>query len=494
MKKNFKKSLSVLLAVLTLVSVMSVSASAAVYNVIFTPDENCSPEDTAKAYVTDENGVLLIPKEPLFSREGHRLIGWSNSPGGAAAFMPDTEVTFLDNSVIYPVWKANKYTYKFILGAGATASGSKTGEKNYGTLITPPTKPKKNGYVFIGWTQDENGTVPELLPGEKFVLKYDVVYYAIWELPQHEISTKEEVSFKDSCIKKDAEPLVFEIVNSGNQTETINTISSENYNFSYSPTNRKLDMNEKLTVTVTPKEYREIGSYAETLEITGTNGVSTSIIVNQKIVDHVYSSYVSDGDATYESDGHKTAVCLNGCGEFDNILDIGSMKKYGAEYNNAQGLLKVYEYHKTIRFTAYGTGCDDYEYIKMKRYVPVSWYVNEKYNGEIEAGANGSLENGDFDVIYVHDTFGTYQLKLKFVEMEMVFDEDGNPMLDENDMPIWTECKDAEGNTVTDEKVFTYRVGPSEKEQQEVVMPNMIVNIIFGLFGYLFDVIKTIFG
>jgi hypothetical protein len=51
--------------------------------------------------------------------------------------------------------------------------------------------------------------------------------------------------------------------------------------------------------------------------------------------------------------------------------------------------------------------------------------------------------------------------------------------------------KNADGEWVStgieDVKNFKYSIGPSEKDNQEVVRPNMIVSIIFGLFGYLVD-------
>ena len=41
--------------------------------------------------------------------------------------------------------------------------------------------------------------------------------------------------------------------------------------------------------------------------------------------DHVFSTYVSDNNATFESDGTKTAVCdVDGCNETDTVIDVGS--------------------------------------------------------------------------------------------------------------------------------------------------------------------------
>lgn len=43
-----------------------------------------------------------------------------------------------------------------------------------------------------------------------------------------------------------------------------------------------------------------------------------------KALGHRFDSYVSNGDATCEQDGTKTAVCENGCGEKDTVKDSGS--------------------------------------------------------------------------------------------------------------------------------------------------------------------------
>lgn len=42
------------------------------------------------------------------------------------------------------------------------------------------------------------------------------------------------------------------------------------------------------------------------------------------IKDHTYGEYVSDGNATCEADGTKTAECIYGCGTTDTVVDAGS--------------------------------------------------------------------------------------------------------------------------------------------------------------------------
>ena len=47
---------------------------------------------------------------------------------------------------------------------------------------------------------------------------------------------------------------------------------------------------------------------------------------------HSYTNYVSNGDATCATDGTKTAICNNGCGESDTQTDVGSA--LGHSYTN----------------------------------------------------------------------------------------------------------------------------------------------------------------
>ena len=47
---------------------------------------------------------------------------------------------------------------------------------------------------------------------------------------------------------------------------------------------------------------------------------------------HSFTDYVSDGNATYISDGTKTAECDNGCDKTDTITDVGSMLVCGVQF------------------------------------------------------------------------------------------------------------------------------------------------------------------
>ena len=47
---------------------------------------------------------------------------------------------------------------------------------------------------------------------------------------------------------------------------------------------------------------------------------------------HSFTNYISNNDATYTSDGTKTATCDNGCGETDTITDVSTMLESKIEF------------------------------------------------------------------------------------------------------------------------------------------------------------------
>jgi hypothetical protein len=196
------------------------------------------------------------------------------------------------------------------------------------------------------------------------------------------------------------------------------------------------------------------------------------------------------------------------------------MKIYSADNNKVDGLLKEYLYHKTIRATVYGSGMDNIMEDGSiapgtKRYRPVSWYVNDEFNGE--------FKDDNYDINFVHTVYGDYTLTINYVEEVYTCDNHTGPIYfceecgeltgaacefcgAETLAIICDICEDPTcGNALfedesektfgwvatgeEDEKSFDYYVGPSEKEEQEIIRPNTIVSIIFGLFAKLAELL-----
>lgn len=488
MKTGFKKSLAALMAMLMLFSVVSITASAATtYSVTIKPGQYAK-ETTETVYDgLEKNQYLVLPGE-TYTRTGYTHSGWSTNVRGTTRTYPlERNLKITKNLTLYPYWTANKYTVTFAGGEFGVGT-EKTTEVTFNKTTTAPDALfTRDGYIQTGWTatvieitEDANGNevltpVEDTidLKGKTAVVTGDVIYTPVWTKVIIDAST--EISgenFGADCENYTVpEAGKITITNNGNAALNYTLPTSANYNIAVSSGKLALEPGATLVITIQPKTALVAGTYDETLVIV-CDAVALTVTFNAmfKVTEHSFDKYISNGDATYTEDGTKTAKCTNGCGATDTIADIGSMKVYSVDNNTAEGLLPQYIYHKTIRFTAYGSGMDNEEPVAgSKRCLPISWYVNDTHNGEF-------TEATGYDVNYVHTDFGDFTVTINYVEQEM--NADGE----------WVDTG------VTDVKEFDYTVGPSERDEQEIIRPNTITNIIFGLFGYLFELISGLFS
>ncbi len=100
----------------------------------------------------------------LFTRTGHTQVGWATTDGGEKVYGFDDVYTKNEALTLYPVWNTNKYTITF-----DTAGGSEIAPitQDYGTAITSPADPTREGYTFIGWDIE----IPTTMPAENITLK-----------------------------------------------------------------------------------------------------------------------------------------------------------------------------------------------------------------------------------------------------------------------------------------------------------------------------------
>ena len=114
--------------------------------------------------ITQDYGTqIAAPADP--TREGYTFIGW------------DTEIPTTmpaENMTITAKWKVNSYTITF-----DTAGGSEIAPitQDYGTAITAPADPTREGYTFIGWDME----IPTTMPAENITVtaKWKVNSYTI---------------------------------------------------------------------------------------------------------------------------------------------------------------------------------------------------------------------------------------------------------------------------------------------------------------------------
>ena len=102
------------------------------------------------------NDALTL-RNALFTRTGYTQTGWATVDGGEKIYWLDAVYTQNEALTLYPVWNANKYTITF-----DTAGGSEIASitQDYGTRITAPANPTREGYTFTGWDRDIPATMP----------------------------------------------------------------------------------------------------------------------------------------------------------------------------------------------------------------------------------------------------------------------------------------------------------------------------------------------
>ena len=109
------------------------------------------------------NDALTL-RGALFTRTGYTQVGWATVDGGEKVYSFDDVYTKNEALTLYPVWNTNEYTITF-----DTAGGSEIAPitQDYGTAITAPADPTREGYTFTGWDTE----IPTTMPAENITLK-----------------------------------------------------------------------------------------------------------------------------------------------------------------------------------------------------------------------------------------------------------------------------------------------------------------------------------
>ena len=118
------------------------------------------------------SGTLATRPDAPAATPGYTFGGWNKADGTAWDYASD-KVT--DNITLYAKWAANTYTITF-----DTVGGSEIAPitQDYGTVITAPEAPTREGYTFIGWDKE----IPTTMPAENMTVT------AQWEINQYTIT------------------------------------------------------------------------------------------------------------------------------------------------------------------------------------------------------------------------------------------------------------------------------------------------------------------
>ena len=109
------------------------------------------------------NDALTL-RGALFTRTGHTQVGWATTDGGEKVYSFGDVYTKNEALTLYPVWNTNQYTITFDTNGGSEIAPI---TQDYGTAITAPANPTREGYTFIGWDTE----IPTTMPAENITLK-----------------------------------------------------------------------------------------------------------------------------------------------------------------------------------------------------------------------------------------------------------------------------------------------------------------------------------
>ncbi len=129
----------------------------------------------------NSNGGAEVPEQnvlaggyvidPELTREGYTLVAWKKD---------GTEWDFDSNTVNEAItltaeWKINQYKISF---HGILENAPDTIKQDYGTTVTKPANPTRDGHTFAGW----NPEIPATMPAQ------DTMVYVQWTINQYTIS------------------------------------------------------------------------------------------------------------------------------------------------------------------------------------------------------------------------------------------------------------------------------------------------------------------
>ena len=182
------------------------------------------------------NDALTL-RGALFTRTGHTQVGWATVDGGEKVYGFDDIYTKNGALTLYPVWNTNKYTITFDTNGGSEIAPI---TQDYGTAITAPADPTREGYTFIGWDME----IPTTMPAENMTIT------AQWKDIEKPTG---EIKINENSWKAFLNNITFELFFKDTQTVTITAAdnSGETVTVEYLLSNKELTKAELDGMTFT---------------------------------------------------------------------------------------------------------------------------------------------------------------------------------------------------------------------------------------------------
>ncbi len=126
---------------------------------------------TAIASITQDYGTALALPTP--TKDGYGFGGWYTDQNCTKRFTANTMPA--ENTTLYAKWNIGEYTLTFDTDGGSAVAPI---SQKYGTAVTAPADPTKEGYTFAGWDTE----IPATMPAKNMTIK------ARWTVNQYTIT------------------------------------------------------------------------------------------------------------------------------------------------------------------------------------------------------------------------------------------------------------------------------------------------------------------
>ncbi len=137
---------------------------------------NGGTTDASPKTVTYDGSYGSLPEA---DREGYTFDGWALDKNGASRVSSGTAVKTAKDHTLYAMWTPNRYDVDFDPTEGALADPSATVTVDFGAPYGELPTPEYAGYLFLGWSTDEEGN--NLIDGNTNVfVPDDHTLYAQW--------------------------------------------------------------------------------------------------------------------------------------------------------------------------------------------------------------------------------------------------------------------------------------------------------------------------
>ena len=216
-------------------------------------------------HITQDYGTqIAAPANP--TREGYTFIGWDKA---IPATMPAEDLT------VTAQWRINQYTIAFDTDGGSAIAPI---TQDYGTQITAPADPTREGYTFIGWDK----AIPATMPAESITIT------AQWKDSEKPTG---EIKIGENSWKSFLNTITFGLFFKDTQTVTVTATdnSGETVTIEYLLSEKALTESELAGMTFTaysaPFSINPDNEYVIYAKLTDTSGNVAYINTNGIVLD-----------------------------------------------------------------------------------------------------------------------------------------------------------------------------------------------------------------